>query len=97
MKKITINKKAAALSYTQQDNAPRVVGAGQGLVAERIIRAANKNSVPIICDEQLAEKLVLIETGDEIPEELYQAVAEILAFINRMDKKFGEETCLYRR
>ena len=95
MKKITINKKAAALSYTELDNAPRVVGKGRGYVAEKIIRAANENSVPVIRDDELAEKLVLIEEG-EIPEELYQAVAEILAFIKRMDKRYAKR-CIYPR
>lgn len=97
MKKITINKKAAAISYTEQDNAPRVTGAGQGYMAEKIIRAAKENNVPIIRNDELIEKLILIDAGDEIPSELYQAVAEILAFINRMDKKYSEEKCLYRR
>jgi len=82
-------KKAAALSYTpEKDNAPRVVAAGRGVIAEKIIEKARKAKIPVYEDERLAESLSELKLGSEIPYELYDVVAEVLAFISRLDGKY---------
>ncbi|MFW0861335.1 MAG: EscU/YscU/HrcU family type III secretion system export apparatus switch protein [Dethiobacter sp.] len=81
-------KKAIALRYHQEkDEAPRVLASGAGYLAEKILEIAQKNGVSVKEDRVLAEALSLIEPGSEIPEELYLAVAQILAEIINADKK----------
>jgi FlhB-like protein len=70
---------ATALSYDESDEgAPRVVAQGQGEVARRIIEAARARGVPVVRDVPIARALAELEVGEEIPEALYEAVAEIL-------------------
>ena len=81
---------AVALTY-DAPNAPRVVASGRGLIGQRIIEAAEAHGVPIEKNAVLAEALSTIELETEIPERLYVAVAEILAFVLRAagDKRPG--------
>lgn len=79
-------KQAIALSYDPDDNAPIVVASGRGALAERIIERAKEADVPVHEDDKLAETLSRLEIGDAIPPELYEAVAEILVFVDAMDK-----------
>ncbi len=79
-------KQAIALSYDPNDNAPRVVASGRGALAERIIEKAQETNVPVHEDTKLADTLSRLEIGDAIPPELYEAVAEILVFVDAMDK-----------
>lgn len=80
-------KYAAALKYQQGETAaPRVVALGKGTVAERIIALAKENDVPIHEDSELVYSLSSLEIGQEIPLELYKAVAEVLAFIILIEK-----------
>lgn len=82
-------KKAAALRYdAQSDNAPYIVALGEGYVAERMIEAAHENNVEVVKDKKLAHILNELSVGDEIPEELYKVVAEILVFISDLDSKY---------
>lgn len=73
---------AVALTY-DAPNAPRVVASGRGLIGQKIIEAAQAHGVPIEKNAVLAEALSTIELETEIPERLYVAVAEILAFVLR--------------
>lgn len=73
---------AVALQY-DDPGAPRVVAAGRGLVGERIIAAAQAHGVPLEHNPLLAEALSKVEVDSEIPERLFVAVAEILAFLMR--------------
>lgn len=80
-------KKAVALRYDQEkSNAPKVVATGKGLVAENVIEKAKENKVPILEDETLVELLAELNINETIPEELYQAVAEVFAFIYQADQ-----------
>lgn len=80
--------KAAALSYKQgKDSAPKVVAKGSGVMAEKIMEIARKHNIPLREDPQLVEVLSTLDLHQEIPPELYKAVAEILAFVYRMTKK----------
>jgi flagellar biosynthesis protein len=79
--------KAAALKYRPGDSAPSLVAKGRGLVAEKIIALARRHGVPIREDRNMVEILSTIDLYDEIPPELYKAVAEILAYIYKMSGK----------
>ena len=76
-------QQAAALEYSGV-GAPRVVAKGEGLVAAKIEEIATLNDIPLIQDEMLASVLVNVPLGDEIPENLYFSIAEILAHIYRV-------------
>ncbi|MEM7619674.1 MAG: EscU/YscU/HrcU family type III secretion system export apparatus switch protein [Pseudomonadota bacterium] len=73
---------AVALHYDNK-NAPRVTAKGKGKVAERIIETAQESDVPLQEDPILAQALSTIPLDEEIPEELYKAVAEVLGFVLR--------------
>lgn len=85
-KNINKQKKAVAVQYSSKDIAPKVIAQGQGYVAEKIIDKAEGEKIPVIEDKALAEDLMNIDLGDYIPPELYEAVAQILVFIARLDK-----------
>ncbi len=79
-------KQAIALTYDGEEAAPRVVATGKGVVAERIIQRAKEADVPVHQDDQLADTLSRLQIGDMIPPQLYEVVAEILVFVDAMDK-----------
>lgn len=81
-------KKAAAIKYDQAKNmAPRVVAKGKGHIADQIVQLARENDVPLHEDQNLANVLEAMELESEIPAELYRAVAEVLVFIYRLNRK----------
>lgn len=81
-------KKAVALEYNKKkDNAPRVVASGQGEIARRIISAAHEYNIPIKEDSDLVEILSKVDINQEIPPNLYKAVAEIFSFLYRATKE----------
>jgi flagellar biosynthesis protein len=81
-------KKAVALKYQMfEDNAPYIVAKGHGIIAEKIIELAKQNNIPIQEDADLITVLSKIEIMQEIPMELYKVVAEILAYVYRLNKK----------
>lgn len=85
-------KKAVALKYDRtKDSAPRLSAKGTGHVAERIIELARQEGIPISEDPDLVGALVQLDFYEEIPPELYRAVAEILAFAYRMNKKMIDD------
>ena len=80
-------KKAAALEYNiEKDNAPKIVASGKGEVAKKILEKAKEENIKIEKDQDLAEILVQMEIGEEIPPELYEVIAEILAFIYNLEE-----------
>jgi flagellar biosynthesis protein len=79
---------AAALHYDQDvGGAPRVVAAGRGEIAKRIVELAQENGVPVRSEPALAKALAQLKLESEIPEELYAAVAETLVWAYRLDGK----------
>lgn len=78
MKKKT-RKKAVALKYDGQ-GAPKVIAKGDHEIASKIIEIAEEHGIPLHEDEQLTNLLSQLELGDEIPRELYVAIAEVIAF-----------------
>jgi flagellar biosynthesis protein len=86
--KVELSKRAVALKYQMgQDDAPRVIAKGKGLMAEKIIEIAREHGVPLYEDKELSQVLAALDLEMEIPTELFRAVAEVLAFIYRMNKK----------
>ena len=80
--------RAVALRYNHgKDGAPQVVASGQGEVAERILELAREAGVHVSQDTGLLELLAQLPLGSEIPEELYQAVAEVLAFVYQLNER----------
>lgn len=83
--------KAAAISYDiERDSAPRVLAAGQGKIAEKILEVARAAGIPVQEDAALVEVLANIDPGESIPPETYRAVAEILVFLYKLDKERGQ-------
>lgn len=86
MKKKKI-KKAVALGYKPtSDDAPKVLAVGKGTVAEKIIATAKEHGIPLQEDSDMAEVLSKLDINEEIPPDLYQAVAEILSFVYRVNR-----------
>lgn len=80
-------KKAAALKYDPATgSAPKVTAKGKGKVAENIIAIAEKHNIPIKKDPDLVEVLSRLDMNQEIPQEIYVAVAELLAFVYAINK-----------
>ena len=79
-------KTAVALAYEPGEEAPKILATGKGEVAERIIDEAKKNDVPFYKDSAVAETLSKLKLGDAIPPELYEEVAQILVFVDKMDR-----------
>ena len=79
-------KTAVALSYEPGDLAPKILATGKGELAERIIKKGEEGNVPFYKDNKLADTLSKLEIGDTIPPELYDVVAEILVFVDDMDR-----------
>ncbi len=85
-----VTKKAVALKYDMEQNqAPKLVAKGKGHVAENILEAARKGQVPVYQNKSLVNMLMALELDKEIPTELYTTVAEILAYVYRIDKGKG--------
>ncbi len=84
-------KTAAAIEYNAaKDIAPKVTAKGQGVIAERIIAIARENNIPIKSDPTLIKMLSQVDIDEQIPLELYKAVAEILAFVYRANEEKGQ-------
>ena len=84
-------RSAVALEYEpEKDRAPKVVASGRGHVAERILDTAREHDIPVHQDAGLTKSLENVEIGEFIPPELYQVVAEVLVFVDSMDKIKGK-------
>ena len=79
---------AIALRYTPETGStPKIVAKGEGFVAEEILRIARESDVPLRQDPALAGALATLDIGAQIPPELFRAVAEVLAFVYKMNGK----------
>lgn len=82
-------KRAVALEYDPEEIAPKVIASGKGRIADKIIEEAGKADIPIHRDDKLAETLSKLDIGEAIPPELYEVVAEVLVFVDAVDKIKG--------
>lgn len=80
------NKTAVALEYEPGEQAPKVIASGQGHIADKIIQTAEETNVPVHKDEKLAKSLSILDVGEYIPPELYGIVAEVLIYVDGMEK-----------
>jgi len=90
MSKDIPRKKSVALNYDYV-GAPTITATGDGLIAQEIVERAREANVPIVEDARLVHLLSAIPLGDEIPVELYQAVAEVLVFVLRLEHALDAE------
>jgi len=82
-------QKAVAIKYNREEHAPKVVATGAGHLAQKIIDTARDSDVELYHNPELVEELAKIDIGLHIPPELYEIVAEILVFVNDLDKLEG--------
>ena len=76
------NQKAVALGFDKnKDAAPKVLAAGKGIVAEKIVQIARENNIPMHKDANLVEILSILDIDEYIPLEVYSVVAEIFTYI----------------
>ena len=85
------SKKAVALQYEVGDGAPVIVASGMGYMAEKIVEVASDSGVPIYEDNSLATILTQLKLGQEIPQELYQAIVEIYVYFLHFDPNKEQE------
>ncbi|MCL6571106.1 MAG: EscU/YscU/HrcU family type III secretion system export apparatus switch protein [Bacillus sp. (in: Bacteria)] len=89
--------RAVALSYdVDKLGAPKVVAKGKGNVATNIIEKAKEHQVPIQEDSSLVELLSQLQINETIPEQLYSAVAEVFAFVYRVDRHHSKSDLKYK-
>ncbi|MCP4342028.1 MAG: flagellar biosynthesis protein FlhB [Desulfobulbaceae bacterium] len=87
--------KAVAILYNENESAaPKIVASGKGIIAEKIIATAKDAGIHIQEDANLVELLSKVDVGEEIPTELYQTVAEVLAFVYKINEKFKQKTTI---
>ena len=88
-----VRKEAIALSYNaENNNSPTVIAKGKGKIADNILEKAAQNDIPVYEDKNLIELLGNLDLNESIPEELYEAVAEVFAFIYRLDRNYKTKT-----
>lgn len=88
-------KKAIALRYTHdKEQAPKVIAKGNGLIADEILEVAKHHEIHVHEDKALVELLSKMEIHQQIPEELYEAVAEIFAFVYSLEQEIKETSSI---
>ena len=91
MSQSTINetkkKAAVALAYRDGMSAPKIIAKGRGLIAEEIIKRAKDSNIYVHESTELVSLLMQVNLDDRIPPELYVVVAELLAWLYRLERK----------
>lgn len=83
-------KQAIAIQYNPDEVAAKILASGTGIIADKIIEKAKSSDVPLYKDNKLANTLSKLDIGEYIPPELYSIVAEILVFVDNLDKIKGK-------
>lgn len=83
-------KQAIAIQYNPDEVTPKILASGTGIIADKIIEKAKSSDVPLYEDNKLANTLSKLDIGEYIPPELYSIVAEILVFVDNLDKIKGK-------
>ncbi len=73
--------KAVAIKYNKELPAPFITAKGDGFIADKLLKIAEENNIPIVKDDLLSETLFIMDPGEYIPDEVFDIVAEILVFI----------------
>jgi len=79
-------KTAVALGFQKGDEAPKILATGKGHLAERIIEEAKSHNIPVYHDDRLAQTLSKLDFDEYIPPELYEAVIEVLMYVDKVDE-----------
>lgn len=88
---VSKNSEAVALRYnSKEDNAPKVVAKGRGHAADKILEIARQNNIPVKEDPELLQVLSTLDLNSDIPPHVYQVVAELLAFVYSMNKRYRD-------
>jgi len=90
-KKSRTEKSVVALKYEKGYKSPKVVAKGKGYVADKILEIAEENKIYVHTDENLSENLNRLELGSDVPPELFEIVAQIYIFADKIDEIIGEE------
>ena len=85
-----LEKKGVAIGYSGR-GVPRILAIARGLLVEKLLRIAEENNITIYRDSDLAETLAVLNVGNEIPEDLFFAVCEVLAYCYRINNEFREK------
>lgn len=85
MRELKKIRKAVALGIEKGDDTPKILATGQGYLADRIIEKAKEENIPLHYDPKLTDTLSSLEFGEYIPPELYEAVVEILLYVDKVD------------
>ena len=88
---VDARQQAVALAYAEGDAAPRIIAKGRGVIAEQIIARAQENEVFVHESHELVALLMQVDLDSQVPPALYQAVAEILAWLYRLERQAGEK------
>jgi type III secretion system FlhB-like substrate exporter len=83
--------RAAAIGYLKSEGAPKIFAAARGILVEKMLKIAEKYNVSVYRDPDLAEVLSAMKQGSFIPEDLFAAVAEVMAFCYRVNSRFREK------
>ncbi len=82
------DKKAVALKYEAgESSAPKVIAKGKGTIAEKILQKAQEFEVPIFQNEALANSLLALDIDEQIPPNLYKAIAEVFVWLMKSEQK----------
>ena len=84
-------KKAIAVGYLPEESAPQILASARGFLAERMLEIARENDITIYNDTDLTEVLSCMSPGSYIPENLFRAISEILAYCYRINEKFRKK------
>lgn len=85
MREFKKDKTAVALGFEKGDQAPKILATGKGHLAEKIIEEAKEHGIPLHYDERLAKTLSELDFDEYIPPELYEAVVEVLMYVDKVD------------
>jgi len=87
-----VKNKAAALKYdlAKDNEAPRLIAVGEGYLADKIIEVAKQENIPLVKNIEVVNKLIHLPVGQEIPPELYEAIARIIIFIYKLDQEYTQ-------
>jgi len=86
-------QRAVAIQYNPDEVAPKLLAKGAGVIAEKILENAQNNDIVIHKDAELVNDLTRLDLGEHIPEDLYEAVAQILVFISDLDRQRSDLIC----
>ncbi len=84
-------KKGVAIGYIDKKRAPEILAQARGIFVDKLLKIAKENNITIYSDSDLTEVLSTLKVGSEIPEHLFRATAEVLAYCYKVNDKFKKK------